>query len=312
MPNFKPDNIHQRTLLDVDFLEVIGTDTFEYCLYALLEREQMLSAFEAHYKNDHAGRRAYEPKLLLRVILYGYYRGITSSRTIASLCKTDLKFMSLAGGDTPHFTTIADFVSSQPEAIADVFHRILLVCDDSGLIGKEHFAIDGCKLPSDASKQWSGSHKDMRRKIDKLHKMAKDIVEKHQNNDSQKTPLPEKEQQTVETLLKNAKKYEDFLAENEPRVGTGKSTKEVKSNVTDNESAKMKTSKGTLQGFNAVTAADEKCQVIIGAQAFGQGSEQSTLTTIIESIEESLAIDLGKCDTVVTADTGFSLSLIHI
>ena len=85
MPNFKPDNIHQRTLLDVDFLEVIGTDTFEYCLYALLEREQMLSAFEAHYKNDHAGRRAYEPKLLLRVILYGYYRGITSSRTIASL-----------------------------------------------------------------------------------------------------------------------------------------------------------------------------------------------------------------------------------
>ena len=306
MPNFKPDNIHQRTLLDVDFLEVIGTDTFEYCLYALLEREQMLSAFEVHYKNDHAGRRAYEPKLLLRVILYGYYRGITSSRTIASLCTTDLKFMSLAGGDTPHFTTIADFVSSQPEAIADVFHRILLVCDDSGLIGKEHFAIDGCKLPSDASKQWSGSHKDMRRKIDKLHKMAKDIVEKHQNNDSQKTPLPEKEQQTVETLLKNAKKYEDFLAENEPRVGTGKSTKEVKSNVTDNESAKMKTSKGTLQGFNAVTAADEKCQVIIGAQAFGQGPEQSTLTTIIESIEENLAIDLGKCDTVVTADTGFS------
>ena len=122
----------------------------------------------------------------------------------------------------------------------------------------------------------------MRRKIDKLHKMAKDIVEKHQNNDSQKTPLPEKEQQTVETLLKNAKKYEDFLAENEPRVGTGKSTKEVKSNVTDNESAKMKTSKGTLQGFNAVTAADEKCQVIIGAQAFGQGPEQSTLTTIID------------------------------
>ena len=56
MPNFKPDNIHQRTLLDVDFLEVIGTDTFEYCLYALLEREQMLSAFEVHYKNDHAGR----------------------------------------------------------------------------------------------------------------------------------------------------------------------------------------------------------------------------------------------------------------
>ena len=106
MPNFKPDNIHQRVLLDVDFLEVIGEDTFEHCLYALLEREAMLSAFEACYKNDHGGRPAYEPKLLLRVILYGYWRGITSSRVIASLCSTDLKFMALAGGDTPHFTTM--------------------------------------------------------------------------------------------------------------------------------------------------------------------------------------------------------------
>ena len=67
-----------------------------------------------------------------------YYRGITSSRVIASLCKTDLKFMALAGGETPHFTTIASFVSSYPEAIADVFHKVLLVCDESGLIGKDH------------------------------------------------------------------------------------------------------------------------------------------------------------------------------
>ena len=90
-----------------------------------------------------------------------YYRGITSSRVIASLCKTDLKFMALAGGETPHFTTIASFVSSYPEAIADVFHKVLLVCDESGLIGKEHFAIDGCKLPSDASRQWSGTHEEL-------------------------------------------------------------------------------------------------------------------------------------------------------
>ena len=135
MPNFKPDNIRQRQFLDVDFLEVIGENTFEYCLYILLEREAMLSAFEASYKNDHGGRPAYEPKVLLRVILYAYWRGITSSRVIASLCKTDLKFMALAGGETPHFTTIAEFVSAKPEAIADVFTRVLLVCDDSGLIG---------------------------------------------------------------------------------------------------------------------------------------------------------------------------------
>ena len=256
MPNFKPDNIRQRKLLDVDFLEVIGEDTFDYCSYVLLERESMLSAFEATYKNDHGGRPTYDPKLLLRVILYAYSRGITSSRAIDSLCRTDLKFMALAGGEAPHFTTIADFVSSKPQAIVDVFTRVLLVCDNSGLIGKEHFSIDGCKLPSDASKQWSGTHEKMRHKMEKLRKVANQIIVKHCDSDSQKTELPEKAQQKVDTLLKNAQKFEDFLAANEPRKGAGNSKKEVQSNVTDNESAKMKTNKGTIQGFNLVTAAD--------------------------------------------------------
>jgi len=213
--------------------------------------------------------------------------------------------MALAGGETPHFTTIADFVSRKPEAIADVFTRVLLVCDSSGLIGKEHFSIDGCKLPSDASKQWSGTHEQMRKKMEKMRKLARQIIEKHRDSDSQKTELPEKAQQKVDTLLKNAKKFEDFLAENEPRQGEGKSKKEVQSNVTDNESAKMKTNKGVIQGFNLVAAADSKCQLILGLEGFGSGPEQHTLKPMIDSIEYNLSIDLGRGETVLTADTGF-------
>ena len=306
MANFKTDNIIQRTLLDVDFLEIIGTDTFEFSLYQLLERRQMLIAFEIDYKNDHVGRKAYPPKVLMRIIFYAYYRGITSSRVIASLCRTDLKFMALAGGDTPHFTTIADFVSSKPDAIADVFQRVLLVCDESGLIGKEHFAIDGCKISSDASKQWSGKHKELARKSAKMKKAAQRIVDKHRDSDNRKGDMAKEPKQTVETLLKNAQKIDDFLAENEPRVGEGKSKKEVQSNITDNESAKMSTSKGTIQGFNAVTAADEKHQIVVTAECFGAGPEQQTLAPTIEAIEQNLEVDLGLSNTVVTADTGFS------
>ena len=305
MPNFKPDNIHQRTFLDVDFLEVLGDNSFEYCLYLLLERKGMLSAFEATYKNDHGGRPAYEPKMLLRVILYAYYRGITSSRVIAASCRTDLKFMALAGGEAPHFTTIADFVSSKPDALADVFARILIVCDESDLIGKEHFSIDGCKLSSDASKQWSGTHEQMRHKMEKMRRLAQQIIDKHRANDSQKGELPEKAQQKVDTLLKNAQKFEEFLDENEPRIGTGSTKKEVQSNVTDNESAKMKTNSGTKQGYNLVTAADSKRQIVVGIEAFGSGPEQHTLIPMIQKIEMNLSMDLGDGKTVVTADTGF-------
>jgi hypothetical protein len=85
----------------------------------------------------------------------------------------------------------------------------------------------------------------------------------------------------------------------------------VKSNITDNESAKMTTSKGTIQGYNGIAAVDKKNQVIIDAQAFGEGQEQHTLQPILETIEaryRRLGInpELYESDIIVTADTGFA------
>ncbi|MCP3689461.1 MAG: transposase, partial [Gammaproteobacteria bacterium] len=186
---------------------------------------------------------------------------------------------------------------------------VLLICDKSGLIGKEHFAIDGCKLPTDASKQWSGTHAQLRKKSEKLKNAAQSIIEKHMLNDAGKDgkgkPGKEK-QQTIDTLMKNAKKIDDFLAINEPRMGQGKRAKEVQSNITDNESAKMTTSKGTIQGVACVTASDEKHQVIIHAEVFGQGQEQSTLQPMVEGIRKNLDEAIFDTAVVLTADTGFS------
>ena len=95
------------------------------------------------------------------------------------------------------------------------------------------------------------------------------------------------------------------MEENEPRIGTGSTKKEVQSYVTDNESAKMKTNSGTKQGYNLVTAADSKRQIVVGIEAFGSGPEQHTLIPMIQKIEMNLSMDLGDGKTVVTADTGF-------
>jgi len=309
MSNFLDDNLNQSVFFDINYLEVLGSNTFEYCLYHLLENDEILSDFYARYKNKSVGRKAYPPALLLRVIFYAYYRGHTSSRVIERLCKTDLKFIALAAGRQPHFTTIANFVSSNCEAMGHLFHKILLICDQSGLIGKEHFAIDGCKLPTNASKQWSGTHKELRKKSEKLKEAAQKIIDKHISSDSDKNSgnkIPRDQQQTIDTLMKNAKKIDDFLSTNEPRMGKGKRKKEVQSNITDNESAKMTTSKGTIQGMACVTAADEKHQVIVHAQAFGMGQEQATLIPMVEGIKNNLGDDVFDSSLVLTADTGFS------
>ena len=180
--------------------------------------------------------------------------------------------MDLASGHQPHFTTIADFVSHHCEAVSTLFHKVLLICDQSGLIGKEHFAIDGCKLPTNASKQWSGTHAELQKKSDKLKQAADKIIDSHKEsdvNEGEKISPDKEKQQTINTLISNAKKIDQFLVNNEPRMSKGKRPKEVQSNITDNESAKMTTSKGTIQGMVCVTAADEKHQIIIKAQTFG-------------------------------------------
>ncbi len=186
MANFIDTNINQTVFLDINYLEQLGTNNFDYYLYTLLNKPHFLDDFLGRYKNKKVGRKAYPPELLLRIIFCAYYRGIIYSRVIAGLCETDLKFMALAVGTKPHFTTIAKFVSKNTQAAQALFHRVLLVCDESGLIGKEHFAINGCKLPTDASKEWSGSHGDLKKKSDKMRARAKRIVDKHIASDSSK------------------------------------------------------------------------------------------------------------------------------
>lgn len=309
MPNYLDDNINQIVFLDVDYLKVLGANTFERCLYELITNKMDLSVFDSAFKNKKVGRKAYPPAMMLRIIFYAYYRGITSSRRIAESCKTDLTFMALAAGKQPHFTTIADFVSGHTDAINTVFHKVLMVCCQSGLVGKQHFAIDGCKLPSDASKQWSGTHKDLRKKSEKLRKSAQKIIDKHLNNDNTRESNDSdqgRRRQTVETLLKNADKIDAFLQDAEPRKSTGKSKREIQSNITDNDSAKMTTSKGTIQGYNCQTVSDEKHQVIVATECFGVGPDQTLLQPMVEKIQENLGKDILKNDTLLTADTGYS------
>ena len=145
----------------------------------------------------------------------------------------------------PHFTTIAKFVSSYSEEIEDVFDQVLLVCHEEGLLGNELFAIDGCKMPSNASKEWSGTLKELEEKRDKIKKLIRHNLNEQKRQDEEMQSDEQRSdriEQAIKTLNCSLKKINNFLDDAEPRMGQGKKPKEVKSNITDNESAKMKTS----------------------------------------------------------------------
>ena len=310
MARYKAYNLDQMKMIPVAFSQQILPGSFEYSLSWLIDHELDLSAFASHYQNDDNGRPAYDPALLLKIIIYAYARGITSSRRIEQLCRENITFMALSADTRPHFTTLADFISRSPEAIASLFTQIVLMCDQLGLIGKEMFAIDGCKLPSNASKEWSGTHEELKKKHQKLDRAVQRILRKHRETDQkeQHADIVEREKQQIKKLRAASKKIKGFLAENEKRKGV--SGNEVKSNITDNESAKMKTSHGVIQGYTGVASVDSKHQVVLHAEAYGQGQEHDLLQPMVEgtkavigkSSEQSKAtIDKAK----VTADSGY-------
>ncbi len=155
MARFKP--IHKGLkLLPVDFDRQIQPGSFEYALCHLVDHELDLTAFHSHYKNDTEGAPAFDPAVLIKIILLAYSRGIISSRKIEAACRENILFIAVSGDSQPHFTTLAAFVSGMGGKIAQLFAQVLVICDRQGLIGRELFAIDGVKLPANASKAKSG------------------------------------------------------------------------------------------------------------------------------------------------------------
>lgn len=314
MPNFRKYDYNQSAMVVINFEEQIQPGTFEFTLHKLIDIHIDLSAFHKNYKNDTCGRSAYDPAILLKIILYAYSKGITSSREIQWQCENNIVFKALSCDTVPHFTGIAAFISSYPDAIESVFEQVLLVCDQQGLLGKELFAIDGCKMSSNAAKEHSGTLAELTRKREKIRHKIRSCMNEHEKLDGRKSGHRDRKQQLAkasDTLQKEFERIDHFLKTATPRMGQGKKPREVKSNITDNESAKMTTSKGTIQGYNGVAAVDRKHQIVVDAQAFGEGQEHHTLQPVLNRIEERFARigiseDIYKEGVLVTADTGFA------
>ncbi|MDA7747316.1 transposase [Psychromonas sp.] len=256
MANYKPDLSCQSKFIPIDFAQQILPGTFEYALSRIVDKHLDLSPFDKWYDNDKGGAAAYPPSVMLKIILFGYSRGLVSSRRIAHACETNITFMSLSGDEQPHYTSIAGFVAKMKDQIEPLFTQVLMICDREGLIGRNMFAIDGCKIRSNASKEWSGTFEELERKQAKLRRASQRILARHQAQDGLSEDELHHDLKQKEKLDKSADKINAFLATHKEKRGSRKTP--VKSNITDPDSAKMTTSKGTIQGYNGIAINDDK------------------------------------------------------
>ena len=311
MAKYKRYDYSQSVLLPVSLGEQLVPGTLEFAIHTLVDRRMDMSVFDDNYQNDDTGRSAYDPKILLKVVLLGYSRGLTSSRDIERACCENVLFMAMSCNQRPDHSTIAAFVSSMKDQIKPLFTDILLVCDQEGLLGGTFFAIDGCKLSSNASKEWSGKIKDLKKKKQKIERKLTALVEDHIDIDKEERAVKQKmcarREKQIKRLEQQAAKMEKWLSENDKKIGVNK--KELNSNVTDNDSAKMHTSHGTVQGYNAQAIVDSKHQVIVHGEAIGKGLDNDNLPPVVDGAKKNLE-SIGKSKDyfegkILTADSSY-------
>lgn len=284
MARFKPYDYNQDLMVPVRLSDQIQPGTFEYALHHLIEARYDDSFLAQEFKNDTTGRPAYPPKLLLKAILFAYSQGILSSRKIENACRHNIRFIALLCGEGPDHSTIAEFIKKLGKHIQTVFVDVLTVCHEEGLLEGTHFAIDGLKLPTNAAKEWSGTFDTLKKKRDKFRKKAAALIKEHKRRDRRlakgKTEVAGETITPAEKLLAKANKIDAYLQENQPRIGV--SGKEIQSNITDPESSKMHTSKGTTQGYNCQAMADGSHQIITAATIPEGGQDGRVLDELLQ------------------------------
>jgi transposase len=162
--NFIECDREQSFLLPPDVREWLPEGHLAWFLLDAVE-EMDLSAFYGSYRQDGHGRAAYEPSMMVAVLLYAYARGERSSRAIERACEEDVAFRVLAANQRPDHATLARFMERHEEALAGLFGAVLSLCAEAGLVKTGVVAIDGTKVQANASRDQNLDYEQTARKI---------------------------------------------------------------------------------------------------------------------------------------------------
>jgi transposase/IS5 family transposase len=216
MAKYKKYDYSQMVMIPVSLENQLMPGTLEHTIHEVIEKKVDLSLFNEKYNNDETGAPAHDPKLLLKVVLLAFSRSMIGSRKIEKACQENITFMALSCGMAPDHSTIAHFISSMRDEIIQLYSDILLYCEELNLLGGSHFSLDGCKLPSNASKRWSGTFKELRHKRKKLEEKVGKILLENENTDKDSGDTDRKKS---ENKIKRMNKQIDQAKENMKAIG---------------------------------------------------------------------------------------------
>jgi transposase len=279
-----------------------------------------LSAMHAVYEKEKRGQPAYDPRLMTKLLVYGYCTGVFSSRRIQKRLQEDIPFKVLAAGNEPDFRTISDFRKIHIETLQNLFEQVLAMALECGAIKLGRVSLDGTKLKANASKHKAMSYSRMKEKQQQLKEEVKQLLEQAEAADQDEDrqyggkrgdELPEELQRRETRLakIKEAKKVIEQRARDKA-AEEGKGTAEAKRakpedkdqyNFTDPESRIMKGGDGFVQGYNAQAAVEPELLLIVGQTVTEAANDKQQLMPMVELIEQQS----GQRPEAILADNGY-------
>ena len=300
---YKCGSREQVTLFPQSIDEYIGE---EHPVRAYDTFIEVLNAYEIDLEIDphKVGNSAYEPKAMLKLVVYGYSYGIKSSRKLERAAHENVAFIWLMGGLKPDHKTIAEFRKNNKRALKLVLRQCARMCMKLGLLEGNILFIDGTKIRANAARgknytkeQYEGKLKDIDIRIEKLLEECDRIDEEEKGEGS----LVKMEEELIDQ--RNLReRIKGLLAEFETKGDFTKDGLQRTVNQTDPECALMRSIHGSHASYNAQSVVDDKNGLIVHADAVSETKDINQLSEQVEQAEEVME----KSCEVVCADAGYS------
>jgi len=174
---FRDGNLDQMLLLPVSLHDWLPDGHLARFVAELVETLDLSAIYGKYEEGDGRGLAAYDPRMMVRVLIYGYCRGVASSRRMERATYEDVAFRYLAADEHPDHDTIADFRKEHLAALAQLFVQVLRLCQQAGLVKLGHVALDGTKVKANASKHKAMSYERMGETEKKLEEEVKALLE---------------------------------------------------------------------------------------------------------------------------------------
>ena len=312
---YLPYDPDQQLLLPAALQEWLPPDHLAYFISDVVDQLD-LSAITARYEEERRGGPPYHPRMMVKVLLYGYCTGVASSRRIAQRLHEDIAFRVLAANNTP------DFRKDHLEALADLFLQVLELCKQAGLVKLGHVALDGTKVRANASKHKAMSYGRMKEKEGQLSAEVAELFwrpgevdddeDRRYGRDKRGDELPEelafrgsrlREIREAKAALEAGALAEAEQADREGRNHPGVPDDRAQRNFTDPDSRIMPGPgrRDFQQSYNCQAVVDSTHQVIVAARATNATSDKQQAVAMVEETTGNVR----AVPREVSADAGY-------